>query len=74
MSCYAPDWHVSYIMQGSYAVIKSHKVITNDNYNFIAIINGSFFIKAIKSHTFSRFLFLLSGLQLKTHLFVFTRS
>ena len=49
------------ISQGSYAVIKSHK-------------NGPFLTKAINSHKFSGFLFLLSSLQLKTQLFVFTHS
>ena len=39
--------------------IKSHK-------------NGPFLTKALKSHKFSGFLFLLSGLQLKTQLFVIT--
>ena len=52
-------------------------MITNDYSNFMAIKshkNGPFLTEAIKSHIFSGFLYLLSSLQLKTQLFVFTHS
>ena len=59
-----------FFIQGSYAVIK---VITKKNSNFMAIKNRRFLTKSIKSHKFSGFLF-LSGLQLKTPLFVITHG